>query len=75
MLFEKDSLNLKIIDFGIAVQKNGNNNLQERVGTPYYIAPEVLLKDYDERCDIWSTGVIMYMMMAKRPPFRGNDEQ
>lgn len=39
------------------------------------MAPEVLLKNYDERCDIWSTGVIMYMMMVRRPPFRGINEQ
>ena len=70
MLFEKNSKTLKIIDFGIAAKKQ-ENFLTQRVGTPYYVAPEVLLKNYDERCDIWATGVIMYMMMARRPPFRG----
>ena len=44
------------------------------MGTPYYIAPEVLLKSYDQQCDIWSTGVIMYMMMTRRPPFAGDSE-
>lgn len=39
MLFEKDSQILKIIDFGIAYQTNGEGKLTERVGTPYYIAP------------------------------------
>lgn len=48
--------------------------LSERVGTPYYVAPEVLLKDYDERCDLWATGVIAYMMMTKKPPFKGENE-
>jgi calcium-dependent protein kinase len=47
MLFEKNGRNLKIIDFGIAINKNENAFLTERVGTPYYVAPEVLLKNYD----------------------------
>ena len=70
MLFEKNTKTLKIIDFGIAAQKK-EAFLTERVGTPYYVAPEVLLKNYDERCDIWATGVITYMMMTRRPPFKG----
>ena len=48
--------------------------LSERVGTPYYVAPEVLLKDYDDRCDLWAIGVIGYMMMTKKPPFKGETE-
>jgi serine/threonine protein kinase len=47
MLFEKNSKVLKIIDFGIATNKIENDLLRERVGTPYYVAPEVLLKQYD----------------------------
>lgn len=73
MLFEKNSQIIKIIDFGIAYQKtNAEEKLTERVGTPYYVAPEVLLKKYDEKCDVWSTGVILYMMMTHKPPFRGD---
>jgi calcium-dependent protein kinase len=49
--------------------------LTQRVGTPYYIAPEVLLKKYNEKCDLWSTGVTIYMMIAGRPPFKGKDPQ
>ena len=47
MLFDKNGKTLKIIDFGISANKNGQKYLSERVGTPYYVAPEVLLKKYD----------------------------
>jgi calcium-dependent protein kinase len=45
--------------------------MTNRLGTPYYIAPEVLLKKYNEKCDIWSAGVILFMMISFRPPFNG----
>jgi len=42
------------------------------VGSPQYIAPEVHYKDYDERCDIWSLGVLLYTMSLKNAPFEGD---
>lgn len=72
MLFDKNSKTLKLIDFGIAFQREDDLPLTSRVGTAYYIAPEVILKRYNEQCDIWSTGIIMYMMMSRRPPFQGD---
>ena len=67
---------IQIIDFGTA--KIFENDKKENlvVGSPYYIAPEVLNKDYNEKCDTWSVGVILYMFLVGKPPFNGktNDE-
>ena len=45
------------------------------IGTSYYIAPEVLKLDYDARCDIWSAGVILYILVTAAPPFDGQNDK
>ena len=66
---------IKIIDFGTSLVYDPNRNLDEKLGTPYYIAPEVLNKSYNEKCDIWSCGVITYILLSGMPPFNGQSDQ
>lgn len=63
---------MKVIDFGTAVVYNKNTEKLDGVkGTSYYIAPEVIQTKYDERCDVWSIGVMMYILLSGHPPFDG----
>ena len=65
-------LNVKICDFGLSALKNSSDNLHTILGTPYYMAPEVLKGDYNEKCDIWSIGAITYYLITGIEPFRGD---
>jgi len=66
---------IKIIDFGTSLVYDPSKSLDEKLGTPYYIAPEVLNKNYGPKCDIWSTGVIVYILLSGMPPFNGQSDQ
>lgn len=68
---EKEPDNIKLIDFGLAKKLSENEIMSNPNGTAYYIAPEVLKGDYTVKCDIWSMGVVLYIMMCGRPPFKG----
>ena len=48
--------------------------MQDVMGTPFYISPEVLKGDYDEKCDLWSMGVITFFLLSGKRPFNGEDE-
>lgn len=72
-LFEAKNTNspLVLIDFGLSKHFESDERLTQRVGSCYYTAPEVLNGKYDYRCDIWSLGVLCYMLLSGSPPFYG----
>ena len=64
--------NIKICDFGLSALKKSQDKLHTILGTPYYMAPEVLKGDYNEKCDIWSIGAITYYLLTGKEPFKGD---
>jgi calcium-dependent protein kinase len=75
VLIDKELNNtLKIIDFGTSIEIQENETLTNTHGTSYYIAPEVLNKKYNKKCDVWSVGVILYILLSGKPPFDGAND-
>jgi len=72
---KESNSNLKLIDFGTSREVVQQKKLTTKMGTAYYIAPEVLKKNYDFKCDIWSCGVILYVFLCGYPPFNGSTEE
>ena len=66
------NFNIKIIDFGLSALKKKTEKLHTILGTPYYMAPEVLKGDYNEECDIWSIGAIAYYLLTGTEAFTGD---
>ena len=64
---------IKVIDFGLS-QYISDGKLKTKVGTAYYVSPEILKGDYTEKCDIWSAGVILYIFLSGDPPFNGPND-
>ena len=67
---EKDNT-IKVIDFGLS---QDIDKLKTKVGTAYYVSPEILAGKYTELCDIWSAGVILYILLSGDPPFNGPND-
>ena len=74
---DEQLLNVKLIDFGTSnyVKTENTNYFTVKVGSPFYMAPEVLNKKYNNKCDIWSCGVIMFMLLRGHPPFKGENQE
>jgi calcium-dependent protein kinase len=60
---------VKLIDFGLAKQTTGGQKLHTIAGTPYFIAPEVLGGSYNKECDIWSLGILLFVLVTGIYPF------
>ena len=71
---DTNDLTIKLIDWGCAQTIKSAKQSKQADGTAYYIAPEVLKGEYDEKCDIWACGVIFYILLCGYPPFNGETD-
>jgi serine/threonine protein kinase len=70
---QKNSSHLKLIDFGFSKVWEPNIKMHVSCGTLSYVAPEVLQKNYDSQCDLWSLGVIVFILLSGYMPFSGTE--
>merc|ERR1712113_739910 len=66
---------VKVVDFGFARPFEPKEKFMTMCGTPHYMAPEILIENgYDALCDIWSCGIILYVLLGGHPPFGADEE-
>lgn len=73
-----ENAEVKLIDFGLSKRFSSQGEMERMhtvVGTPYYVAPEVLKGNYDVSCDVWSLGVILFVFLCGYPPFEGDNNK
>ena len=71
IMLMQNGKDIKVIDFGTAIELPKRKKLTKLIGTSYYLAPEVISHNYDEKCDIWSAGIILHILLCGYPPFNG----
>lgn len=69
-----DNAALKVIDFGFARRFQSGQLMRTMACTPQYVAPEILCGEYTEACDLWSIGVVIYVILCGSQPFTGGSE-
>ena len=62
-------------DNGNNLKKFGFKRMKSKVGTLYYVSPEIIKGNYDEKCDIWACGVILFILLCGYPPFNGSNDK
>ena len=68
---ESEESDLKLVDFGLSTFYNADDSFHDICGTAFYLAPEVLQKNYNSQVDLWSVGVIAFILLSGGPPFVG----
>jgi calcium-dependent protein kinase len=69
MLEKSEEFSIKLIDFGLSEYFDEKTKFDVIVGSPYYMAPEVIQAEYNNKCDVWSTGVLMYILLSGEYPY------
>jgi calcium-dependent protein kinase len=72
---ESEDAQIKVIDFGLSRKFRKGQRLRGRVGTTYTMSPEVFRKEYDKQADMWSIGVIAFMLLSGEKPFWGENTE
>jgi len=73
---ELDKFDVKIADFGFAAQFNPKIGFDKKMGSAMYMAPELVLrKNYNEKVDIWSIGIITFILLTGEPPFYAKNKE
>jgi calcium-dependent protein kinase len=71
----KPDADLVLIDFGMARTFTKGDRFELECGSPSYVAPEVLLRNYNEKCDLWSSGIVMHILLTGSSPFSNGTEE
>lgn len=74
-LIESDPPHIKLGDFGNSIEFTNESRLQGCFGSAYYMAPEIFKGDYDEKCDMWSVGIILFILITGKAPYPGKTNQ
>ncbi|KAH7283874.1 hypothetical protein KP509_34G029000 [Ceratopteris richardii] len=75
LIDNSDTSEIKLGDFGLSLEFSRGQKFAGLAGSSYYMAPEILQGEYSEEIDLWSAGVIMYIILSGAPPFWGPTEQ
>lgn len=66
---------VKVIDFGTARKLTKGKRLKQTIGTPFYMAPEIFnVNKYDEKVDLWSLGIVLYILLTGKAPYYGKED-
>ena len=71
-----ENLEIKLTDFGFATYFDQKGKLDEVLGSPLYMPPEIVMKQkYDAKVDVWSAGVVSFILLSGKPPFMGESKE